>query len=149
MTQSNLKPSTERMRRLNERRKAGITLPKCKHCGAKCTSPEGIKLKLCSACRRKTDEGRKKAIANAYRAIHRKARLEAFEGYPCFEWDWKEVSDGLPTHIKEVLVETIRKARTTGIYYPEYGWVDTIDGETIKAKRWAEIVISKPDSEAS
>ena len=145
MTQPQVKPSTERMRRLNARRKAGIKLPKCQRCDSKCTSPEGIKVQLCSDCRRATPEGRKKAIDNAYKSMHRRARLKAFDDLPALEWDWQEVDKVLPNHLDQVLIETIRGARTIGTYYPTYGWVDTVDGSPVKAKRWAEI----PKQEAS
>ena len=65
--------STERMRRKKERELAGIVLPECKQCGAKCTAEYTIMLQLCSKCYKKTPEGRKKAIAAtiAYRRLKR------------------------------------------------------------------------------
>jgi hypothetical protein len=68
--------STERMRRKKERELAGIVLPECKQCGAKCTAEYTIMLQLCSRCYMKTPEGRKKAIANTV-AYRRRKRLSA------------------------------------------------------------------------
>ncbi len=132
--------STERMRLLNARRKAGIKLPICKRCCAKCTSAEGIKQHLCSSCRRATPEGRKKAIENAYKSIYRREALKALQAQlEGFEWQWQEVEVRLPSHSQQVLTETLRGARTMGIYSPEQGWTDSIDGSAVKVKRWAEI----------
>jgi hypothetical protein len=138
--------STERMRELVKRRKAGIVLPRCTECGAKCTSSKGIAQRLCSACRRQTPEGRKEAIENAYKSIYRREALKALQAkLEGFQWDWQEVEVRLPTHTQQVITETLRGARTIGICHPESGWTDIIDGTTLKVKRWAEI----PKSEAS
>lgn len=67
--------STERMRKKKEREQAGIVLPDCRECGAKCTADYTIQNQLCSKCWKKTPEGRKEAIARtiAYRQMKKLA----------------------------------------------------------------------------
>jgi hypothetical protein len=78
--------------------------------------------------------------------MNRRAKLYELETpLEGFKWEWQEVEVALPSHTDGVLVETVRGAKTIGIYYPLQGWVDSIDGLTVKAKRWAEI----PKREAS
>jgi hypothetical protein len=133
--------STERMQQLVERRRLGITLPSCKICGAKCTSPASKKSHICYVCWRDSPEGRKQAIANAKRAWQRKkllkqAGLTQVASQPI---EWASAKE-TPSNGEQVLVETLRGALTLATFdHDQTEWIDAVDNFVIVVKHWARI----------
>lgn len=135
--------STERMRDLIARRKAGYEYPRCTVCKAKCTVSESKTHRLCSQCLKCTSEGRKKAIEATYRSINRRKQLAALN-LNKQKLNWTPVDGKLPPHGQEVLTETLRGAWTLAKYFPDRGWVDSLDGvTTVKVRWWTPVNVTK------
>lgn len=142
--------STDRMRALAARRKAGIVLPCCSACGRKCTSAESIQARLCATCRRKTPEGRKRAIDNAYKSINRQKKILSLPiKLTSDSITWMDAEKTQPDVGKEVLCETLRGAWCMGFFMPYEGWLDSLDKSSIKVWRWAAITINTTPDESN